>query len=243
MQSLWELCIRLKFSVNINSFLKKKILERGAKSRFSTRPERKGLPARRGSSFRKQEEGGIGGYGQILLWAVGRKLRVHIRWSQCFLYDAEGEGGLPGERGPMEKCSKWWNFGEVPERSAGRSRPGAESSFFLPPRFVLQPKAKPWASGLEASLDRLLGVPLRDQQRAPKHHQRPPAPISQFSLFQVSLIPGVKHSFLRQSYLKDNKLFDIAQRNTFEEKEFRDFPGGPVVKTLHFSWRECWLGN
>ena len=70
----------------------------------SKRPERKGLPARRGTSFRKQEEGGTG---WILLWAVGRKLRVHIRWSQCFLYDAEGEGGLPGERGPMEKCSKW----------------------------------------------------------------------------------------------------------------------------------------
>ena len=113
MQSIWELCIRLKFSVNINSFLKKKILERGAKSRFSKRPERKGLPARRGTSFRKQEEGGTGWYRRILLWAVGRKLRVHIRWSQCFLYDAEGEGGLPGERGPMEKCSKWWNFGEV----------------------------------------------------------------------------------------------------------------------------------
>ena len=125
-----------------------------------------------------------------------------------------------------------------PERSAGGSRPGTESSFFLPLRFVLQPKAKPWASGLEASLDRLLGVPLRDQQRAPKHHQRPPAPISQFSLFKVSLIPGVKHSFLSPSYLKDNTLFDIAQRNTFEEKEFRDFPGGPVDKTPLFYCRE-----
>ena len=89
------------------SFLKKKILKREAKSRFCKRLEGKGLPAWRGTSFRKQEEGGTRGYRPILLWAVGRKLRVHIQWSQYFLYDAEREGGLPGARGPTEKGSKW----------------------------------------------------------------------------------------------------------------------------------------
>ena len=116
-----------------------------------------------------------------------------------------------------------------PERSAG------ETHFLLTSQICVAAKGKkPWASGLEASLERLLGVPRRDQQRAPKHHQRPAPPrphLPGFSLFKVSLIQGVKLSFSSQSYVKDNKPFDIAQRNTFEGKEFRDFPGGPVVKT------------
>lgn len=75
--------------------------------------------------------------------------------------------------GLRKKVASGETFGEALRRV--QEKPTRDrKQFLLTSQIVLQPKAKPWASGLEASLDRLLGVPLRDQQRAPKHHQRPP---------------------------------------------------------------------